>query len=150
MAVSETILSAVERGLECPSCGVPFDQHDGIATMCRKLNPPPGDPRLLKTMAETIVAGITKKNDQNGCEYSVIGKYRAGLMEPYELAQAYLSTPSWQDRPTGPGLWYVPWMRGLPLQMVRQEHLPSWDGESDGRVYGPIPEDVQQEGTDGK
>ncbi len=36
--MSEQQLAAAERGPECPSCGVPFDQHDGFATMCQKLS----------------------------------------------------------------------------------------------------------------
>lgn len=35
--MSDQSLSAAERGPECPSCGVPFDQHDGFAEMCVKL-----------------------------------------------------------------------------------------------------------------
>lgn len=37
MMHTETMVAASERGPECPSCGIPFDQHDGFATMCRKL-----------------------------------------------------------------------------------------------------------------
>lgn len=41
--MSEQALSAAERGPECPSCGVPFDEHDGFATMCRKLHSQPSN-----------------------------------------------------------------------------------------------------------
>lgn len=55
------------------------------------------------------------------------------------LAGVLDDAPSWQDRPTGPGLW---WNGEVA---VTAEQWNQWDY---GRVFGPIPAD-KGEGTNG-
>lgn len=125
--------------------------HDGLIRTCAKLqaalHPVPGDPRLLKTMAETILAHVEKRTNEYGVEYTrdVHKPGGFGLQEPYELAVAYLaSSPAWRDRPTGPGIYW----NGNCAMEVTQERFDRLDQVTwgHGRVYGPIPSDTQ-EGT---
>lgn len=73
--------------------------------------------------------------------------HRAALHSAAELVSEFVSklptSPSWQDRPTGPGLWMK--RSGTVVMVVPhdmgQRHIEQWPG---GRVFGPIPAD---EGT---
>lgn len=135
---TELMLNAAERGPECPACGVPFDEHDGFAAMCGKLQAAARTKATIQRIqhyasgkcAMTAETRLKLINRECECE----------LVESTERQDA--ASPSWQDRPTGPGLW-----------MMDDESLECWSEESFqraskynwllGRVYGPIPADTK-------
>ncbi len=90
-------------------------------------------------MAEKILRVITKtESKKHGTFYQRFndqGGY--GLKEPYELAAAFLKSPAWHDRPTGPGLWVVGGVVWDINERTISRTLPF------GRVYGPIPADKE-------
>lgn len=112
------------------------------------MTPVPGDPRLLKTMAETIIAHVEKKAGEFGVEYTrdIDRPGGFGLQEPYELAVAYLASPGWHDRPTGPGLWVCVCINGILVEDVREQNMKWYavHGWQLGRVFGPIPADSKE------
>lgn len=78
------------------------------------------------------------------------------LMQQMDRLKA--SSPSWQDRPTGPGLWVCmskPWHDGKMsdvVLMLSQEDIDRGEPFNVSRVFGPIPADESKptEGTEPK